>query len=46
MQRRTRIAALAQSIDPERATAASARLAPALPRGSTAHAVAVLLSAA
>ena len=46
MQRRTRIAALAQSIDPERATAASARLAPGLPRGSTAHAVAVLLSAA
>lgn len=46
MQRRTRIAALAQSIDPERATAAAARLAPALTRGSTAHAVAVLLSAA
>jgi glutamate-ammonia-ligase adenylyltransferase len=46
MQRRTRIAALAQSIDPERASAASARLAPALTRGSTAHSVAVLLSAA
>ncbi|MEP7125615.1 MAG: bifunctional [glutamate--ammonia ligase]-adenylyl-L-tyrosine phosphorylase/[glutamate--ammonia-ligase] adenylyltransferase, partial [Byssovorax sp.] len=46
MQRRTRIAALAQSIDPERATAAAARLSPALQRGSTAHAVAVLLSAA
>ncbi len=46
MQRRTRIAALAQSIDPERATTAAARLAPKLPRGSTAHAVAVLLSAA
>ena len=46
MQRRTRITALAQAIDPERATSASTRLAPALPRGSTAHAVAVLLSAA
>ncbi len=46
MPRRTRISALAQSIDPERATAASTRLAPALPRGSMAHAVAVLLSAA
>ncbi len=46
MQRRTRITALAQAIDPERAAAAGARLAPALPRGSTAHAVAVLLSAA
>lgn len=46
MQRRTRISALAHSIDPERATAASTRLAASLPRGGAAHAVAVLLSAA
>ena len=45
MPRPSRYLALAQAIDPERAAACGARLAEALPRGSTAHALATLLSA-
>jgi glutamate-ammonia-ligase adenylyltransferase len=46
MQRRARLLALAQAIDPERAAAAEAALADRLPRGSPAHSIAVLLAAA
>ncbi len=46
MARPSRFLALAQAIDPERAAACAARFAEALPRGSTAHALATLLAAA
>lgn len=46
LQRRARILALAQAIDPDRAALCSARLAGTLPKGVTGHALATLLGTA
>ena len=45
-QRRGKMLALAQAIDPERAAAVAGRLAPALSKGTNAHALGTLLATA